>query len=498
MQQSVSLNIDSILVLIAGAIKNRKTIPVLENISHDFFFAGPELPIKLAFSTLKDYIKRFDAVPEPEIFFVWFDERLKNADLNTWNSEVISRAKVYVSTILRLVCSSSITEQLTEFFYHKLVNRHIAERAKSSINPNLDDRFGKALDDLYTKYRRLTVIGGHPLDSGLPDDISSLFATEATIETGVTFLDEMMSGGCCPKEIYVLLGPTGGKKSLLSLQICVSRAEIAYYSKSNEVNVFFSYEMSRPELLQRAIAQAAKIPPVRLKEIMSTGCGFSNTEQPYETQIFRSNLGAYTPESVRFEQAREILNSNCRVVDFSGAPINGKSYGYGGLQEVSNYLKALEDKTGKCVRNVILDWAGAAVRRELGHRNKLESSDFVSAIYGYVQSACDLIARAHNCSVWVVHQLQGAASKRVLKPIHHSEAQYCRSFADYSYYAFTLSAEDHERRVQLLNCSKSRRSERVFPRVVGMTPYLTLIDMSDKYTFDPASEMLMSMAEIYG
>lgn len=459
--QQVVLSLESLLVLTAGAIRHRKTIPVLENISHEFFLGGPELPLKLAFATLKEYVRRFDVVPEPEIFFVWLDERLRNADYNTWSGDVVERCKAYVVAILKLVGSASITEDLTEFFYHKLINRYIAERAKSSINPNLDERFGKALSDLYEKYRRLSVIGGHPLDSGLPDDIAALFAGEATIETGVPFLDEMMSGGCCPKEIYVLLGPTGGKKSLLSLQICVSRSEIAYYSRLKEMNVFFSYEMSRTELLRRAISQAAKIPPVRLKEIVSTGSGFSNTEQPYENQIFRSNLGTYMPESVRYEQAREVLNTHCRMVDFSGAPINGKAYGYGGLQEVSNYLKALEDKTGFSIQNVVLDWAGAAIRRYLGHKNKLESSDFISAIYGYVQSACDMIARAHNCSVWVVHQLQGVAAKRVLKPIHHSEAQYCRSFADYSYYAFTLSAEDPERRVQLLNCSKSRRSEKV-------------------------------------
>ncbi|GIW58963.1 MAG: hypothetical protein KatS3mg087_0029 [Patescibacteria group bacterium] len=477
-------------ILIAGAVKHHAVSPVLLNIRPDFFDAKFEADLQLVFVSFREYLLQYKAIPDRPIIERYVKAKLDAADWPIENANLVFKT---IQEVCELIPLDSITPEITESIYQHLVNRYFSIRCRENLNPLLGERFRGTFESLYKQYASLFEVGGYPDVEQIPEDVRQLFPIQGFHSTGISFFDEMMSGGCCEKETYVLLGPTGGKKSLLSLQLCTARSELAYYNNYDEVNVYFSYELPRNDVILRAISQAAKIPPFRLREIAMSDGRPSTEPQSYEDELFRYSNNPYMCEADRFDLSRTFLQRYCRFVDYSGNVVNGKSYGSGGLQEVSNYLKALQDKTGSPIRFVVLDWAGAAVRRELEGLNRNDVKNIINGLYGYVQRAFELIAGPHECSVWVVHQLSGnslSKSSRALKPIHHSEAQWCHSFADYAWYAFVLSMEDKEYRIQVLNCSKSRRSDSVKPRLVQLTPYLTLKDVSSLFCFDADLQMI--------
>lgn len=477
-------------ILIAGAVKHHAICPVLLNIRPEFFDNKFETDLQLVFVSFKEYLLQYKSIPDQPVIERYVKSKLENAN---WSPDSVNSVFNVIKEVCELIPLESVTPEITESIYRHLINRYFSLRCRENLSPLLGDRFRLTFESLYKHYASLFEVGGYPVSNHIPEDIRELFPVQGFHSTGISFFDEMMSGGCCDKETYVLLGPTGGKKSLLSLQLCTARGELAYYNNYDEINVYFSYELPKNDIILRAISQAAKIPPFRLREIGLSDGKPSTEPQPYEEELFRYSSTDYICEADRFDLARTFLQRHCRFVDYSGNIVNGKSYGSGGLQEVSNYLKLLEDKTGSRIRFVVLDWAGAAVRRELEGLNRNEPKNIINGLYGYVQRAFELIAGPHECSVWVVHQLSGNAlskSSKALKAIHHSEAQWCHSFADYAWYAFVLSMEDKEYRIQVLNCSKSRRSDSVKPKLVQLTPFLTLKDVTSLFCFDADLRMV--------
>jgi len=76
--------------------------------------------------------------------------------------------------------------------------------------------------------------------------------------TGVGFWDMLTGGGTSENECYGILGPTGGGKTLLAVQLACSMAE-----RGQDVE-YFTYEQSAKELQPRILSCAAKISSIRI------------------------------------------------------------------------------------------------------------------------------------------------------------------------------------------------------------------------------------------
>ena len=84
------------------------------------------------------------------------------------------------------------------------------------------------------------------LNEHLPDGI-------ARVPTGVAPFDMLLGGGTTPTEVYGILGPSGGGKTLLAIQIACSMAERQQYVD------YFTYEQPPKELQPRFLSCAAKV-----------------------------------------------------------------------------------------------------------------------------------------------------------------------------------------------------------------------------------------------
>ncbi len=96
----------------------------------------------------------------------------------------------------------------------------------------------------------------------------------------------------------------------------------------------------------------------------------------------------------------------------------------------------------------------------------------------------DKICREFNCTTWVAHQLAGSALKTSRSRPTHSDADWCKSFANYAYYAFVLCNPDKATGVIPFRCTKARRSEQLPDKLLKIRSDMKLIDVSNRYRDD--------------
>ena len=112
-----------------------------------------------------------------------------------------------------------------------------------------------ALEQQYQKLSVSTIKTIDPFDFDV--DTLTLPPREPT---GLTFLDLQFGGGTMDTECYGVLGPTGGGKTVLSVQLACGIA-----ARKQHVE-YFTYEQPAEEMRPRILSCAAKISSERLKD----------------------------------------------------------------------------------------------------------------------------------------------------------------------------------------------------------------------------------------
>jgi len=453
-------------VLIHALADNEVQRFCIRGLKPEHFILPEEKPFAVLWRVFLDYFEEFNRPPDVTTLTVLISSRLQQA--HVYPEFVLDQ----VEDILQIVETVSPTE-LNRACAIDLAKLIIARYFKDTMSERLtkmngdDTAFVKFLDDIYAQFKTSTRFSAYPVDPEAPE-LTTLIEEFETTPHRISFIDDLMGGGCRANEVYCLLGPTGGGKSLLSLQLVTEQATYFYTERLNFINVYFTYELSKRDTIIRAYAQTTNLPLQRLEQLARNQDTFTEEEQR------------------RYELARDILRNCYRIVDFSGSdPATVDATNGGDLHEVVDYLLKLQETTGRKICTVVLDWAGIIVEREAMLHNKDISRVRVSELTSFVQRVKDLIAGPLNCSVWAVHQLAGEVSNKPPHiPTHHSQAQWCRSFANNAVYAFCLGPQDSDTRVMTLNCSKSRRSRRIAPRLIQNNDALRFVDVSDQYVLD--------------
>jgi hypothetical protein len=279
--------------------------------------------------------------------------------------------------------------------------------------------------------------------------------------TGVPVFDRLMVGGTVPRETYVILGPTGVAKTLSCVQLGVAHARAQVLRKAQGLPTticgYVSYEASRHELAIRAISNAAYIDKGRLEQNMHE-LSTRDSLQPYEQEMYALCQGDdlfVLGEQERMAEVEPWLDEYFRVIDFSGC--EGSAGGYGGIPEARAALDRLRHDTGQEIGLVINDWAGMAVRRKL----RTGGLDNIALeLVDYVTQCNDTISMYFNCPTFIAHQLAGKCLKMPPTSLpHHSDADWCKSFAFNATYAICIGMKDEKSQACLVGATKTRRSE---------------------------------------
>ncbi|MFN3982424.1 MAG: hypothetical protein ACK4SA_18765 [Caldilinea sp.] len=318
------------------------------------------------------------------------------------------------------------------------------------------------IESLQRKHRELMVIGRQVQVDLVPEQWTTTTLERDPI--GLPFFDTLTRGGSGPGRTNVLLGPTGVGKTLVLVQLGVyyarRQATLEQEGQTGKLAVIISYEANLEDLRARSIACGATINIERLRTMrgyheLST----ASNPQPYERAIVLpgGENQFVMGERERLEQFRTWVNRFFIPIDFSSGEFSRG--GTGGIQEVRQTLESIQQTYQRPIGFVALDWAGMAVRRQLRVRNN-NRDDIVRMLSEYVQDVIDSVSGPLNCQVWCAHQLTAKANKRppTVFP-HHSEADWCGSFAQNAWLALTLGTKDIRHSACLFGATKTREGE---------------------------------------
>jgi RecA/RadA recombinase len=321
--------------------------------------------------------------------------------------------------------------------------------------------------------------------------------------TGVDFVDRIMSGGGEPGDCNVIIGPTGGGKTTLSMQLAASTARLQSQLARRGIDgepglvVFVSYEDSLRMLQVRAASYAARVLKDTLMGLKSHDeLSSIGNLKPYEQAWYASEkqTDEMLGEQERLEQAKAWIRKYMVMVDYHD-PTKG---GRGHVTEVRQKLTAIQQDRGMPIRMVVLDWAGNLVANFLqGTDGSVDGSKMSLELQNLVNRSKHEIAAPFNTAVWIPHQLKGQSCKSAPAHFpHHSDAQWCSMFSDHAWFAFVLGTKDREHNVCQFGATKTRHGETIPPvilRIDGAVCRMT--DVSQHFEVDEVTRRLIPKSE---
>jgi hypothetical protein len=313
---------------------------------------------------------------------------------------------------------------------------------------------------------------------------------------GVPILDERMGGGMRPGEVAVIIGPTGGGKTLLAIEALVAHArrtqmDLEAGTGEPTVNYYFSFEGSLGELRCRVLSCAAEIQLDRMLATkqwsdLSTAANLN----PYEQTRFAARIregGIVVGERERFEAVNAWLNPRIKLADFSGSTEHSPvPRGNGGVTEIENYVHERFHREGVKPGLVIVDYALSCARKhvtatggDLEKKLRLELTAFVERVYTGITAP-------YGANALVLQQLGG---EHCVKPpgaeLHHSMAAECRTFAERAWFAFWLGNKDTRTNTCLVGASKTRLAAPMPPAICYVDgAFGRMVDSSHEFVIE--------------
>lgn len=383
-----------------------------------------------------------------------------------------------------------------------IIERTIVGQMKREMNQaqevGLSFNVIKSLETYNNKLQQVLVDSSKAGDTAFPANFKP--KKLGKFSTGQPFFDQFMNGGQAPGEVYVILGPTGlGKTSTgIMLTVDTARVWLGGYLENKipkpKVSCFFSWEQDLERLRLRFWSYAARVDSTRLESYADGQIELStkNDLQEYELKEF-PNVPAdkRMGERERMELATKELAETVRIFDFSGADDNPR-VGEGGLDEVVTTLSALQ-KQGQEIGVVVLDYAGAAIRRYMSARGE-DPNGIRHRLANFCNECRFKIALPFKCPVWVLHQLNTESNRRApTTEQHHSYASECGNFAENAWFAFVFSTKDKANNTCQLFCTKERRSKGDRPAVCLKIEgqFCRMVDVSISHTSNSVTKQIM-------
>ncbi len=383
----------------------------------------------------------------------------------------------------------------------------------------------EALTSLVDKSADLTGLSGRPLPRAFATGWELGVQEVQVFSTGRAYLDYFMKagpredapGGHAPKESYGILGPFGGGKTTMGVEITVENAKQAAAELAErraaglpdiiKVVYHVSYEAPLEELHIRALSYLAQIPRDRLTAIISEKAyhllGGPDDFQEYERELFGGAIGSeqkYVCERQRFENAIRLLNTHWRPVDMTGSSEEGRGHGLTGeIASVINQdlVASSQDGVPHLCSLALVDYVLAAVEKHLMH-NDLDRNQMRHYVNRFPLWLKYDVGIRFECPVWSLHQLNTQANSfKPNRPATSTDAAEGRAFAENLDFLFIIGKADAQGYARLDN-TKHRRCPARPHRVLRLDGALArFIDCSTTMSIDTRTGSAVSRAE-YG
>jgi len=209
----------------------------------------------------------FDESTQLDFFMVWFvaqqiwlkggaaphPQHLKDLTVNLMNGEGYTDPALHTAAV-------NLVEEIYAFhedpwnveYGLELLNAKFEDVFRRDVMQVAQRAEGRndALQDIIQKHQQLSVNQNKPFD---PFDMKTKPTLSKRDSTGSIYFDLITGGGTIPSEVYGILGPSGGGKTLMALDISCHMAE-----RGKRVE-YFSYEQPPEELRQRMFSRIASI-----------------------------------------------------------------------------------------------------------------------------------------------------------------------------------------------------------------------------------------------
>lgn len=261
------------------------------------------------------------------------------------------------------------------------------------------------------------------------------------VPSGIPWIDAHIERGQRYGDVNGIIGPTGAGKTTLGSQLFVSnvREAIQQYAKGQDdrLCVFYTYEQRAFDLQQKVFSNAFSIARSSIREDTRLLESFSNGTtiplKPYEIGRFnnKSEVERYNLDREYFSRHGIIRNMSgvADICDDERLIKIKKNKGVGGLQELVNDLHYIQDTRKQGIRAVFIDYIGLVMERH--YEVTADSDVFYRGMKRFPDEVRQKVAGEFNCVVWLLHQMSGAANKiRPTTPLHHADAEGCRSLAN--------------------------------------------------------------------
>lgn len=310
---------------------------------------------------------------------------------------------------------------------------------KDSVNMSEAEHLKKMAEDA----ERITGISAIVEIEELAPDLSYFdkMNTQQGVPSGIPWIDAHIERGQRYGDVNGIIGPTGAGKTTLGSQLFVSNVREAIQQYVSGVDdrlcVFYTYEQRAFDLQQKVFSNAFSIARSSIREDRRLSETFSNGTtiplKPYEIGRFENRS-----EVERYNMDREYFSRHGIIRNMSGVAdicdddrmINiKKNKGIGGLQELVNDLHYIQETRQQGIRAVFIDYIGLVMERQF---SITEDSDvFYRGLKRFPDEVRQKVAGEFNCVVWLLHQMSGSANKvKPTTPLHHADAEGCRSLAN--------------------------------------------------------------------
>lgn len=409
---------------------------------------------QILYSIVLDFYKEHRCLPSCEVIYALVDTRI--IDTNSTNLQSLLELANSVKRLAYACFTSPADKDLIPSYAFNIMESQV--NYSRIIVPGVQAANEHAFGDMFATLLAVskeTVLSRSSIINPFGD--VDMLGVSPRENTGVVFLDKMLNGGVRPKEIFGLIGPSGGGKTTL-----VNQIGLAYAAKKKHF-VIFQYEESPAsnEFMASVYACAAEIPREKIE---------SSTQ-----------LSDFDPDQRRrYEQAKVNISNHLHFVDMSGTVVKGA--GNGGVGEIDSLLHSFKNK-GIQLNGIAIDWFLPMARRcyanalkQIGRGGQLDER----AHYSNLIDELKQVVGQHN--LWCLVASQTAAAEAQKKKSEWNNAAETKAMAWFMNGFFTLGALDSDN-IAEFNLSKGRRQKKtkIFVKMMGEVAKFVSLDEDMKY-----------------
>lgn len=475
---SYRLDIDSIDFMVRHLVNDDNLVSECSHLFKDNYFSEDEKHYMLILRFIRLYRKDFGDKPNAEALKIMVndDDLVRNGYL--LNNQVSLKDACY--DIIRSIgsfaadeieknrntCRDIVKRFLVERGFHDAIYNNIAtiNSSKSVIKEPT-----KFVENITNVLHEIQSVESSAVFSVVPEIWKPNIIVGDPI--GLPYLDMFMSGGVRAGDVYGVLGGFGSGKTWIGTGVITNFCKNENYRKlkcrsagvayTPKIGVMVHYEDSLDSIRFRLLASMAEIPMRHVMDYVLNGIPLSTRTSYREYEIKRYSAvhdeNIKRPEIERFEDAKNILSSHCRIISLNGENQQHKGKGY--IEELTGQLNSCVKASGSDLGVCVLDYAKLMAERYVtsGKDNFQNLRHYIKAIPEKVSLE---ICNKFKCHAVILQQLSGASTKtRPGMPIHHSEASECKDFAENCHRVFCLGNKHSQSGVQRFDASKLRNDE---------------------------------------